>query len=122
MSHGSRRTYRPGSLGDGAGANRLAARARARKKTFETLAAGLSNSERDTLVGLLAVDPELRSSRFAWWSVGGRLGHTTASSSTLAIRMSPGRSRYTGPGLPETAIRKGWLMSCAGSRRRARPT
>ena len=44
----------------------LAARARARKKTFETLAVGLSNSERDTLTGLLAVDPELRRSRFAW--------------------------------------------------------
>ena len=44
----------------------LAARARARKKTFETLAVGLSDSERDTLTGLLAVDPELRRSRFAW--------------------------------------------------------
>jgi hypothetical protein len=44
----------------------LAARARAREKTFETLAAGLSDSERDTLTGLLAVDPELRCSRFAW--------------------------------------------------------
>src|SRR3984885_9656749 len=44
----------------------LAARARARKKTFETLAVGLSDTERDTLVGLLAVDPELRRSRFAW--------------------------------------------------------
>jgi TnpA family transposase len=44
----------------------LAARARARKKTFETLAAGLSDSERDALMGLLAVDPELRRSRFAW--------------------------------------------------------
>ena len=44
----------------------LAARARARKKTFETLAAGLSDAERDTLTGLLAVDPELRRSRFAW--------------------------------------------------------
>jgi hypothetical protein len=30
------------------------------------LAAGLSDSERDTLTGLLAVDPELRRSRFAW--------------------------------------------------------
>jgi len=40
----------------------LAARARARKKTFETLVAGLSDSERDTLTGLLAVDPELRRS------------------------------------------------------------
>jgi TnpA family transposase len=44
----------------------LAARARARKKTFKTLAAGMSDSERDTLTGLLAVDPELRRSRFAW--------------------------------------------------------
>jgi TnpA family transposase len=44
----------------------LAARARARQKTFETLAAGLSDAERDTLTGLLAVDPELRRSRFAW--------------------------------------------------------
>jgi TnpA family transposase len=44
----------------------LAARARARKTTFEMLAAGLSDSERDTLTGLLAVDPELRRSRFAW--------------------------------------------------------
>ena len=44
----------------------LAARARARKTTFEMLAAGLSDSERDTLTGLLAVDPELGRSRFAW--------------------------------------------------------
>jgi TnpA family transposase len=44
----------------------LAARAWARQKTFETLAAGLSDSERDTLTGLLAVDPELHRSRFAW--------------------------------------------------------
>lgn len=44
----------------------LAARARARKKTFEALATGLSDAERDTLVRLLAVDPELRRSRFAW--------------------------------------------------------
>ena len=44
----------------------LAARARARKKTFGTLAAGLSDTERDTLTGLLVVDPELRRSRFAW--------------------------------------------------------
>ena len=44
----------------------LAARARARKKTFETIAAGLSDSERDTLAALLTVDPELRRSRFAW--------------------------------------------------------
>jgi len=43
----------------------LAARARARKKTFETLAAGLSDSERDTLTRLLTIDPELRRSRFA---------------------------------------------------------
>ena len=44
----------------------MTARVRARKKTYETLAAGLSDSERDTLTGLLAVDPELRRSRFAW--------------------------------------------------------
>jgi hypothetical protein len=44
----------------------LAARARARKKTFEALAAGLANTERDTLARLLTVDPELRRSRFAW--------------------------------------------------------
>ena len=44
----------------------LAARARARKKTFEALAGGLSNAERDTLARLLTVDPELRRSRFAW--------------------------------------------------------
>ena len=44
----------------------LAARARARRKTFEApLAAGLSDSERDTLAGLLTVDPGLRRSRFA---------------------------------------------------------
>src|SRR5271156_6522672 len=44
----------------------LAARARARKKTFETLAAGMSDTERDKLAGLLTVDTELRRSRFAW--------------------------------------------------------
>src|SRR5690242_20218835 len=44
----------------------LAARARARKKTFEALAVGLSDTERDTLAGLLSVDPDLRRSRFAW--------------------------------------------------------
>ena len=44
----------------------LAARARARKKTFEALAAGMTDAERDILAGLLAVDPDLRRSRFAW--------------------------------------------------------
>jgi Domain of unknown function (DUF4158) len=44
----------------------LAARARARKKTFDTLAVGMTDAERDTLAGLLTVDPELRRSRFAW--------------------------------------------------------
>lgn len=43
-----------------------AARARARKKTFETLASGMSDAERDTLASLLTVDPELHRSRFAW--------------------------------------------------------
>ncbi len=44
----------------------LAARVRARRKTFEALAAGMTDAERDTLAALLAVDPELRRSRFAW--------------------------------------------------------
>jgi TnpA family transposase len=44
----------------------LAARARARKKTFEALAVRMTNAERDTLAELLTVDPELRRSRFAW--------------------------------------------------------
>jgi hypothetical protein len=44
----------------------LAARARARRKTFETLAAGMSKAERDMLAALLTVDPDLRRSRFAW--------------------------------------------------------
>ena len=44
----------------------LAARARARKKTFEAIASGMSESERGALTGLLSVDPELRRSRFAW--------------------------------------------------------
>jgi TnpA family transposase len=44
----------------------LAARVRARRKTFETLAAEMSESEKNTLAALLTVDPELRRSRFAW--------------------------------------------------------
>src|ERR1700684_738445 len=44
----------------------LAARARARKKVFEVLADGLTAAERDALEKLLAIDPELRRSRFAW--------------------------------------------------------
>lgn len=44
----------------------LAARARARKKAFATLADGLTNAARDALDGLLRVDPDLRCSRFAW--------------------------------------------------------
>ena len=44
----------------------LAARARARKKVFEALADGLTAAERDALEKLLAIDPELRRSRFAW--------------------------------------------------------
>jgi TnpA family transposase len=44
----------------------LSARARARKKTFEAIASGMSESEQGTLTGLLSVDPELRQSRFAW--------------------------------------------------------
>ena len=44
----------------------LAARARARKKTFEALAVRMTDAECDTLAELLTVDPELRRSRFAW--------------------------------------------------------
>jgi len=44
----------------------LAARARARKKAFEALAAGMTDAEQGTLTGLLTVDPGLRRSRFAW--------------------------------------------------------
>jgi hypothetical protein len=44
----------------------LAARVRARKKVFETLADGLTDQKRDALERLLTVDPELRRSRFAW--------------------------------------------------------
>ena len=44
----------------------LAARARARRKTFETLVDGMTDAERDSLAALLTVDPELRRSRFAW--------------------------------------------------------
>lgn len=44
----------------------LAARARARKKTFEVLAAGMSDTKRSALTELLTVDPRLRRSRFAW--------------------------------------------------------
>jgi len=44
----------------------LAARARARKKVFDALADGLTAAERAALEKLLAIDPELRRSRFAW--------------------------------------------------------
>ena len=44
----------------------LAARARARKKAFETLANGLTDAARDAIERLLRVDPEVRRSRFAW--------------------------------------------------------
>ena len=44
----------------------LAARTRARKKAFEALADGLTDTARDALDRLLRVDPEVRRSRFAW--------------------------------------------------------
>jgi TnpA family transposase len=44
----------------------LAARVRARRKVFETLADGLTGAERGALEGLLTVDLEVRRSRFAW--------------------------------------------------------
>ena len=44
----------------------LAARVRARKRAFQALADGLTETEREALEALLAVDPDLRRSRFAW--------------------------------------------------------
>ena len=44
----------------------LAARVRARRKTFEALADGLTDAEREALESLLTVDPEVHRSRFAW--------------------------------------------------------
>jgi len=44
----------------------LAARARARQQTFRALTDGLTEAEQATLDGLLATDPALRRSRFAW--------------------------------------------------------
>ncbi len=44
----------------------LAARARARQRTFQVLADGVTEAEKATLDGLLVTDPALRRSRFAW--------------------------------------------------------
>lgn len=44
----------------------LAARARARQRTFHALADGITEAERILLDGLLVTDPALRRSRFAW--------------------------------------------------------
>ena len=44
----------------------LAARARARHRTFNALADGITESERISLDGLLVTDPGVRRSRFAW--------------------------------------------------------
>lgn len=44
----------------------LAARVRARRRAFEALAAGLTDAEGAALESLLATDPELHRSRFAW--------------------------------------------------------
>lgn len=44
----------------------LAARVRARKRVFQALAEGLTESARETLESLLTVDPALRRSPFAW--------------------------------------------------------
>jgi hypothetical protein len=80
----------------------LAARARARQKTFAALAAGLSNAERDTLARLLAVDPELRRSRFAWlrdYSESPAPSHIVALLDCLAyargLEIDPARTGYT---------------------------
>jgi len=79
MGHGSRRTHcpgdarpssserRPASLGDGAGADRVGCpRTRAEEDLRDARSRAVRFSERDTLTGLLTVDPELRRSRFAW--------------------------------------------------------
>jgi TnpA family transposase len=44
----------------------LAARVRARKRTSQALAEGLTDTMREALENLLTFDPELRRSRFAW--------------------------------------------------------
>ena len=44
----------------------LDARVRARRRCFEALASGLTEADRQTLFALLANDPELGRSRFAW--------------------------------------------------------
>ena len=44
----------------------LAARVRARKRTFHVMAEGLSDAAREALERLLTFDPALRRSRFAW--------------------------------------------------------
>ena len=44
----------------------FAARARARKRTFEVLADGLTDAAREALDGLLTLDPAVRRTRFAW--------------------------------------------------------
>ncbi|MDT7953463.1 MAG: DUF4158 domain-containing protein [Acetobacteraceae bacterium] len=44
----------------------LAARARARQRTFHALADGITEAERSALQGLLVTDPAVRRSRFAW--------------------------------------------------------
>ncbi|HEY5300235.1 MAG TPA: Tn3 family transposase [Acetobacteraceae bacterium] len=44
----------------------LIARVRARRRAFETLAAGLTGADRERLYALLANDPDVRRSRFAW--------------------------------------------------------
>ena len=44
----------------------LIARARARKRAFEALAAGLAGADRERLDALLVNDPAVRRSRFAW--------------------------------------------------------
>lgn len=44
----------------------LAARARARQRTFQLLGDGITEAEQTALDGLLVTDPAVRRSRFAW--------------------------------------------------------
>jgi len=56
---------------------------RARKRAFQALADGLTEAEREGLDALLAVDPELRRSRFALRDYSESPAHPPTSSSYL---------------------------------------
>jgi hypothetical protein len=84
----------------------LAARVRARKKMFETLAAGMTDAEQDALAKLLSVDPELRRSRFAWLR---DYSESPAPSNIVALldRLEYARELESTPRAPEAFIPPG---------------